>query len=275
MFRSASEAILVDVSVRKGRKPVRGLGVEDFELRDNGVIQKIETVSNDELPIDLTLVIDISASVVGDTRTRLLSSVREIAGRLRASDTLELLLTDDRLEFVQSTEFYRRVAERPAQRLGDGGTVLYDGLAVALMKPPQPGRRHLIIALTDGTDTSSVISDTALRQTVSKSEAVLYLVAISDMSRAWGFLRIANAVFPTTYDSTMSELIAESGGRVLAFVPGQPFVVACGEIIEELRGRYTLSYVPTSVATDGWHSLAVKVPKGGYEVLSRRGYYKR
>ena len=40
-FRTAADVVMVDVSVKQGNKPVAGLAVKDFELRDNGVLQRI------------------------------------------------------------------------------------------------------------------------------------------------------------------------------------------------------------------------------------------
>ncbi len=275
VFRSTSDAVVVDVSVRRDRIPVRGLGLTDFELRDNDVLQTISEITNSEVPIDLSLLVDLSASIAGETRNQLLSSVREIAGLLRRSDHLELMLASERLEFVDSQVFYKRVAAIQPRRLGDGGTPLFDALATLLMAPPVAGRRHVIIALTDGADTASVTSEFVIRETIRQSDAVLYVVAVSDMARAWGFLAIANAVFPSSFDQTLSRIIAESGGRLMPFTPGESFTAPCAEIIDELRGRYSLSYVPEGVDASGWHNLRVKVKTKDVEVRARRGYRRR
>jgi hypothetical protein len=53
--------VFVDVSVRKGGRQLTGLTAADFELRDNGVKQDIDTIEASAVPIDLSIVVDVSA----------------------------------------------------------------------------------------------------------------------------------------------------------------------------------------------------------------------
>jgi hypothetical protein len=62
VFRSRVDAVSVDVSVRWGGKPVGGLTAKDFALLDNGVRQQIEVVDTEAVPLDVSLIIDISGS---------------------------------------------------------------------------------------------------------------------------------------------------------------------------------------------------------------------
>jgi len=45
VFRAGTQAVLVDVLVTDRNRPVAGLTTADFELRDNGVRQTIDSVS--------------------------------------------------------------------------------------------------------------------------------------------------------------------------------------------------------------------------------------
>ncbi len=71
--------VTVSVSVRSASKPVAGLKASDFELKDNGVLQSIESFSVETLPIDVTLLLDLSRSVEGPRLDRLKYSVGETA----------------------------------------------------------------------------------------------------------------------------------------------------------------------------------------------------
>ena len=64
-FRSRALAVRIDVLVMDGRNPVAGLTAADFELRDNGVVQNIDSVDNAEVPVNVVLTLDTSASVEG------------------------------------------------------------------------------------------------------------------------------------------------------------------------------------------------------------------
>jgi VWFA-related protein len=270
IFRSSTDAVLVDVSVRSSGAPVRGLKVSDFVLLDNGVPQKIDSVTNSVLPLDVTLIVDVSASLDPETRKSLLVGVREIASLLNGQDTLEIGLIDGAITMVEPQKFYATIAGMPVRRLADGGTLLFDAVSAAVMRAAKPGRRHLVIALTDGADANSSLPDRAVASIVRKSESIVYIVAVSGRARAWGLLLLWNTVFPTSYDQFLSGLVSDSGGRLLSYSPEQSFASQCEQIVDELRARYVLSYVPSNVDGPGWH--AIKVRAGGYEVRARRGY---
>ena len=61
----------VDVLVTDANGPVRGLAPADFEIRDNGVLQQIDLVSFEQIPLNVVLVLDMSDSVAGDRLDRL------------------------------------------------------------------------------------------------------------------------------------------------------------------------------------------------------------
>ncbi len=64
-FRVSVDAVRVDVLVVDGRRPVGGLGAENFELRDSGVVQQVESVAFEDVPLRILLALDASSSVEG------------------------------------------------------------------------------------------------------------------------------------------------------------------------------------------------------------------
>ena len=88
LYRSSTEAVLVDVQVTADRKPVTGLTAADFALKDMGVEQDVRVVSFADVPISLILVLDASASVIAEETggTALhVESAGEIAAAFRQS----------------------------------------------------------------------------------------------------------------------------------------------------------------------------------------------
>jgi hypothetical protein len=51
--------------VRRDRRAVVSLTAADSELLDNGVRRRISDVTYEKLPIDVTVVLDVSSSVTG------------------------------------------------------------------------------------------------------------------------------------------------------------------------------------------------------------------
>src|SRR5262245_39983222 len=89
-FRSGVSVVSVDVSVRKGSAPVANLSSSDFELADNGVGQTIDAVSIEAVPVDVSLVLDVSLSASGAIG-RVRTDSRKIASMLRPDDRLRLV----------------------------------------------------------------------------------------------------------------------------------------------------------------------------------------
>src|SRR4051794_32172875 len=65
-FKSGVEVVELDVSVTRGGVPVAGLTARDFALTDNGAAQDVASVTLEQLPLSVTLVLDTSQSVAGD-----------------------------------------------------------------------------------------------------------------------------------------------------------------------------------------------------------------
>jgi VWFA-related protein len=263
VFTSLTERVNVNVSVRGGNQPVGGLTASDFDLRDNGVKQSIEAFSIEHLPIDVTLLLDVSRSVEGAPLERLKFSVGETAQLLRAEDRLQLIAVQSTLHLIFP---FQPGGSRPQvdALTAAGGTALYDGIAAAMMGAADPARRQLIIAYTDGQDTISILSLAALEDLTGFSEAVVQLVVPT--ARA-GSSRPASV----PGEAALNDLATRTGGQLFLIYAGR-VTDTFKQAIEDFRTSYVLSYAPAGVARGGWHEIGVKVTSGTYEVRARKGY---
>lgn len=64
VFRAEVDLVRVEVLVTRKGSPVRGLTAADFEVRDGGQLQNLQPIHEEETPIDVVLVLDLSQSVV-------------------------------------------------------------------------------------------------------------------------------------------------------------------------------------------------------------------
>ena len=74
-----------------------GLGPSDFEVYDNGVLQQVDLVSFDEVPLNVILTLDMSDSVAGEL--------------------LSLLLPQPAMEAIVAKAATTSVSTRPLRRL--------------------------------------------------------------------------------------------------------------------------------------------------------------
>jgi len=308
-FRSATDVVMVDVSVRTGGRVVAGLTADDFVVTDNGVRQRIESVEATAVPIDLTLVVDSSgnyrrpwlprtkpSAVADDVREEL----RKVTELLRPTDRVRLLVMDG---YVHQVWPLLPVSALPAIRElpFDGMASLYDTLAAALLQPVEPARRHVVVARTKGIDTISSIDVAAVRAIAEESDALFHLVIMETvLDNEDEFVQFQSRnmdLRPPTHRFWLPRMRRLVGGRPTHIVTPEGLVVKAGveatgggwhqasgltepslpgtfkDTFDNFRQNYVLRYTPQGVARAGWHAIRVTVPKlRGATINARRGY---
>jgi hypothetical protein len=175
-FRAVTSVVSVDVSVLRGRNPVSGLTAGDFSLADNGVPQRIESLALESIPLDVSLAVDTSSSVIANFDDFKME-IRRFAGSLRPSDRVRVVAFGTGITEVVRMRPAGDPLDLDALR-AEGATALNDGLLFALLWPPTQGRRHLVIVLTDGVDTVSTVGGTDLQTVAASVEAVVHAVLV-------------------------------------------------------------------------------------------------
>jgi VWFA-related protein len=214
-FRAEADVISVDVAVHRGGDPVRNLTSNDFRVTDNGVPQHIEVVEAAAMPVDVTLVVDLSARTSGalsgaisegELRDQLARVVAQMTAMLRPTDRLRLLTSDTYLAQViplrPVADLSTGTSFSPPAALGLAST--YDTLTAALVRADEPGRRHLVVAWVKPVDTVSVVDAAMLRAIAVRSDAVLHVVE-RDLATA----RPAGPDMVASFDDRVADLLRE------------------------------------------------------------------
>lgn len=275
-FRANVAVVAVDVSVRVRNNPVPGLGPTDFELTDKGVPQRIDSVTTGSIPLDLSLLLDVSGSSYG-WLTRLKENVDRGAELLAPVDLLRVLAFGIDAREVMSFQSPQETTRLRAIPYA-GGTALRDALFLAIAHDSGPDRRHLIVAFTDGTDTASVLGPALILEAGRASDASVHFVHLEGNSGNPPLVPVTRRPEARLWDGRplareLEDLVESTGGRVyrsfLADVPE-----AIDRVLDDYRSRYLLRYYPAGVLRGGWHDIAVRVPRHPRaEVRARRGYF--
>jgi hypothetical protein len=240
------------VSVRSGNRPVTGLSVAAFVLTDNGVEQRIELVDVATVPVDISLVVDVSGSTSGSL-DRYRDDVEGIARLIRPGDRLRVIaFARDVVEILPLS----RAGERPPVELLStaGSSSVVDGVAAALLRRVELGRRHLIVAFTDGGENASIVSIADLAAAARRSESVLHLSG--------------------SKNDQLNALAEDTGGGVHGGLFRRSIRGDFESIYAAFRQSYVLRYSPTGVEPGGWHEIAVRLARSGrFEIRARRGYF--
>jgi Ca-activated chloride channel family protein len=288
-FTSRALAVRADVLVTDGRRPIIGLTARDFELKDDGVVQAIAEIDHEPLPLNLILVFDTSTSVAGARLRALLDAGQSLVEQLRDGDRVAVLSFASRVRLLAPlTPSRQQVRAAFAALDANGATSLRDAAFAALaLRGADPGRTLLLI-FSDGDDTSSWLSRAQVIEAASRTDAVIYAVAVT-RERTVDRLALAAPGWPGTsaplqvvrQDTVavksagrfLEELTQESGGRVLFATSDADLRGAFTKTLAEIRDRYVLSYTPTGVSATGWHRLDVTLKGQKGRVTARRGYF--
>lgn len=280
VFRSGTSVVALNVSVTDLKQHfVGGLAREDFAVFEDGVRQDIRFFEATQTPLDLIVLIDTSSSMSDkmDTVRRAAEGFLQTLGEpdrgavVGFSDRVQILqpLTGDRAGLTQA------IRETQAS----GGTALHDALYVALRQfglsgaDPADLRRRAIAVLSDGQDTSSLLSFDDVMELARRSGVSIYTIGLGSQSRVVD----ADRGLPSQTQYALKSLSAETGAE--AFFPSQVAELEriYASIANELSHQYSMGYVPSNAGTNGaYRQIAVRIPsRPGLRAKARRGYIAR
>jgi VWFA-related protein len=278
-FRAGVEGVRVDVKVTSGGRPVGGLTARDFDLRDSGVPQQIDSVTLEDVPLAVTIALDVSDSVSGERLAQLKKATRA---------ALDGLKGDDRFALLAFTQGIRRLSPFTADRAtlaaaiegigGTGGTAVYDAAYIALTLRDDRAGRSLVLLCTDGWDTASWLPAGAVYDAARRSDSVVYAVSLKYTVQPAPFRTDASAGLPIGFpeeerpDRFLETLTDATGGDVFFADTSKDLTPRFVGILKEFRNRYLLTYTPQGVPQAGWHPIEVTVKRPGAKVTARRGY---
>ena len=261
MFRAGTDAIPVTVAVFDGDRVVRNLTPEDFQVRDNGVLQEVAAVDFNTLPIDLRLVFDTSGSISEQDMAHFLRTMQSVAAALEPRDRAEIVTFNSRIALAAARQSPPIKVE--LVRGGADGTAFVDAVSLALTTTPTPERRQITIVLSDAKDNASFFDEAAMLEAARVTDAVVYTILPGDprQSQAISVARL-------------QALAILTGGRLVR-APQRNVGDVINDYITEFRQSYVVSYTVTGSSLEGWHKLDIRVRGAKYRIRTRAGYFKR
>ena len=273
LVRTGVSLVRVDAQVNGVAGGVNGLSKEDFEVRDNGELQRVLSCSQEDQALDLLLLFDNSGSMLPAMR-RLAASAHTALSELRKGDRVAVAnfnadawligeFTDD-LDAVEKT-----VARVVDLRYGGGTHILaaIDSAGEYFHKHADPQRRHAILILTDDDGQSSASEKSVVKHMWQDDILVCGLIIPTPMSQAGAGWRDG--------EENILGVAAKTGGETVnADDPGHTF----REMLRSIRRRYSIYYAtPTGKAGSSRKVDVTLSPQGrnrypDAQVLARKGY---
>ncbi len=275
VFRAAVEMVSLNVTVTDQKQHyLTDLESKDFVVFEDGAKQDITYFNRTTLPIALSLLIDTSASMEQRLATAQDAAIG-FARKLRPQDLAQVVDFDTRVKILQNFTSDASSLETAIRGTSAGGsTSMYNALYISLKelvkiqaKSDDEVRRRAVVLLSDGEDTSSLVTFEEVLDLAKRSATTIYAIGLQsrEASLARGF-REAEFV--------LRQLSQETGGR--AFFPqrAEDLAAVYGEIADELASQYVLGYASTNPRRDGaWRRLSVQVGRQGTTARTKRGYF--
>jgi VWFA-related protein len=285
VIRVNTDLVVLDAQVvdKKTGKPFSTLRSQDFELFEENVRQQIAYFSQDQLPLSVLLLLDVSRSVRPIVQ-QIGEGANNALRHLKPEDEVAVMAFADYPKLLQGfTKDRRLVAEQifaasQSDRLGDG-TLLNEALWEAsqeMLRATNPANRRAIIVVTDNlTVPGGTYSVQSLTKELLEGGTVVYGLRVrAAFAKVFNVLTFGKIKGVDTY-------VEETGGELLGAdrseVDGK-----LGEMFTRLRTRYTLGYRPPETNQEGAFrrikiQLTPAIVKNNKKLIvrSRRGYYFR
>jgi len=273
-FRADTNVVLINATVLDGHdRPVRGLTRQQFRLFEDQTEQSIAYFSEEDTPLSLAVIFDVSGSMEGKL-TRMRAAVDAVLKGANAQDEFSLITFSDRPQLAagwspNAEELQNRLLAASAH----GQTSLVDALATGLaqMKRASNPRKALLV-FSDGGDNHSRATEREVMRSLAETGVQIYAVDSAEPA-----IFRARSPEEFTGPDLLERLCDSAGGRYFQVDGKRELEAAAGQISRELRWQYVLGYVPASSANDGrFHRVRVQVkPAEGMPKVSvfwRRGY---
>ena len=267
-------------AIREGDQDIH-LTQEQFVVFDNGARQDIVTFAGGDIPFTAVLLIDSSASMSGHRiQAARAGGDAFVTGMAELDQAKVMVFSDQLLSTTPFTTSPQTLSAGLRAATARGGTALNDHLYAAVKLLEHRQGRRVVVMLSDGIDTHSVLSMDQVFEKARRSQVLIYWIRLSrhlgDLPGDQG-LNIASAWrSPKQYRRQINLLertVTDSGGRIVGVDSPSEIHPVFVDVLEELRGQYAIGYYPTDSANDGrWHDVRVDITAPGVQVRTHSGY---
>lgn len=277
-FRSAVDLVSLNVIVTDNRdRFVTGLSQKDFSVFEDGVPQDVSFFAATNVPLDLAIVLDVSSSM-SDKLATVQEAAVGFASHLRSGDRITVVGVKDSARVLHELDGdIAGACESIRKTTASGGTALYNGVYTTIKQMQEVRasdggeiRRQAIAVLTDGDDTTSIVTFDDVLALAKQAGIAIYTIALKSQYP----LALLGALKTTSESEfAMKALAQETGAR--SFFPTDISQLAgvYSSITQELASQYALGYTSSNPKRDGgFRRIFVRVDEPNVRARTRSGY---
>ncbi|MBL8149610.1 MAG: VWA domain-containing protein [Blastocatellia bacterium] len=281
VVRVDTDLVAVDLTVKdKEGNFILDLSKDDFEILENGEVKKVEFFQNtrsfDQSPLALVFALDLSGSLSEEETVVSRRSIAEFIEMLDSNSVCGLIAFNNKIEVLENFTDNKKKLSKTLQKIkGYGGsTRIYDAIdrAITMLKKAPVFRsgkrlRRVIVVVTDGFDSSSVIDRKEVSRRARDNGVTVYTITLPSYSPTIGNA-LGQQRLPTLLD--ISGITEKTGGRDFT-VQNNNYTEVFNGIAKEIASGYMLAYHPSQNGQSGeFRKLEVKVKRDGLIIQTNR-----
>jgi VWFA-related protein len=269
-FRSDVSLVRLDAEVTDGTRTLHGFRKEDFVVKDNGQPQQVLYFSQDQEPLDLILLFDISGSMRPSVE-EVANSAKTALAELRPGDRVAVMTFHGTSRIVAPftedlTAVRRTINEKVVDGKFGGSTHLLAGVddaAKYFMEQPRNERRRAVLILTDNYGQRSRKGSTVVHRLWEADASLSGLIIRGSVEQAINTVAMAMNPLLLALREGMEGVADKTGGDTLkGSNTGEDF----REMMRRIRQRYSLFYAVPQGKAGGQRMVRVELSS---EALSR------
>lgn len=260
---------------------VTNLKTDDFEILEDGQNRAIEFFQpmsqQQNAPVALVLALDLSGSLSETEIQQQRQAIKQFIDLLDKESLCALIGFNYQIDVRQNFTNEHKKLFQSLDKIKDygGSTRIYDALdrAVTMLKKAPSARagrrlRKVVLVITDGFDSSSIIDKKELIARANLNGVAIYSITIPSYAPNLGQ---GSKRLPTLLD--ISHITEFTGGRDFE-VEHNNYPDILASIAQEFMAGYTLAYhPPKDTPTNTVHKLTVRLKRTGVVVRTSRNSY--
>ena len=276
-FRSRVDLVSVNVIVTDNHDTfVTGLTQNDFTVFEDGIQQDVSFFAAANVPLDLAILLDMSSSM-SDKMTTVQEAAIGFASHLHEGDRVSVIGIRDSARTLHDLDGdVKGACEAIRRTTAGGGTALYNALYTSIKQMQKlhaadgDVRRQAIALLTDGDDTTSIVSYDDVLALAKQAGIAIYTITLKS---PYPSIALTSQKYFSESEFAMRSLAQETGAR--AFFPTDITQLAgvYSMITDELSNQYALGYTSNNPKQDGsFRRINVRVDEPNVRTRTRSGY---
>jgi len=275
---SSNLVVLSATAVDRHGRPVQNLGPKDFQIFEEGRLQKIAHFAvGREAAARILLLVDASGSMNGELKTASAKmAALQILSALEPTDEAALAGFDHKYwGVVQFTTDRKKIANGFEELQPFGATALHDALDHAARDLASHGEgRRAVVVITDGVDTASQKTADEVIAHSRVLDVPIYAVSVLsplDDPASPMFTGRERQAAATAGSIVLARYAQLSGGASFAVSDFKGLHEAATQVVSELKHQYRLGYDPPA-GPPRFRRIEVRAVRKGVVVRTRSGY---